>query len=136
MGDPDRSQSPNASGSAQPHRRSPATGPAPALEKSLSERHFWEAVRRRGLGFACKRQVPVGPYVLDFYFREASLCVETDVEQHRARRPLDEARDDFLAERGIATIRIPTLDLFDPTGLPFARWLDTVRAECARRAQR
>ena len=103
---------------------------------SVSERHFWLAVRRRGIGFQCKRQVPVGPYMLDFYFPEASLCVETDGEQHLQRRALDAERDAYLRERGIETVRIPTLDLFDPTGVPFARWLTVVREACLERSGR
>jgi very-short-patch-repair endonuclease len=105
-------------------------------EMSVSERHFWQAVRKRGIGFLCKRQVPVGPYVLDFYFPEASLCVETDGEQHQATVRADARRDEFLRAMGIETIRIPTLDLFEPDGLAFARWLKVVRAECERRAGR
>lgn len=102
---------------------------------SLSERHFWEAVRKRGLGLMCKRQVPVGPYHLDFYFPEAKLCVETDGEQHSNRTQADLRRDKFLLSRGIATLRIPTVDLFDPTGLPFARWLQVVRETCEARIE-
>ena len=103
---------------------------------SVSEKHFWEAVRKGGIGFKCKRQVPVGPYFLDFYFPEASLCVETDGEQHKSRLELDRKRDEFLISCGIKTIRIPTLDLFDPTGVPFAKWLDEVRAACLERSGR
>ncbi|MCC6403446.1 MAG: DUF559 domain-containing protein [Fimbriimonadaceae bacterium] len=102
-------------------------------EMSVSEKRFWEAVRKRGIGFMCKRQVPVGPYILDFYFPEASLCVETDGEQHGQRAERDASRDAFLLERGVMTIRIPTLDLFDPTGAPFARWLRVVRMACEER---
>lgn len=103
---------------------------------SVSERHFWEAVRKRRIGFLCKRQVPVGPYVLDFYFPEAGLCVETDGEQHADRASQDKLRDEFLRARGIETIRVPTLDLFDPTGVPFARWLNVVRDTCLARSGR
>lgn len=103
---------------------------------SVSEKHFWEAVRKRGIGFMCKRQVPVGPYILDFYFPEASLCVETDGEQHLARAASDQRRDQFLRERGIETVRIPTLDLFDPTGVPFTQWIKVVRATCLERSGR
>lgn len=103
---------------------------------SVSEKHFWEAVRKRRIGFVCKRQVPVGPYFLDFYFPEASLCVETDGEQHLDREVRDARRDEYLRTVGIKTIRIPTLDLFDCSGVPFSRWLKVVRDECLDRSRR
>lgn len=103
---------------------------------SVSEKQFWEAVRKRRIGFTCKRQVPVGPYTLDFYFPEARLCVETDGEQHANTVGRDKARDEFLAGRGIITIRIPTLDLFDQTGVPFADWLRMVQDACEARVNK
>lgn len=103
---------------------------------SVSEKHFWAAVRKKAIGFTCKRQVPVGPYFLDFYFPEAKLCVETDGEQHASRLEADQRRDEFLATCGVATIRIPTLDLFDSTGVAFAKWLHVVREACLERSGR
>src|SRR5215216_4051714 len=75
---------------------------------SVSEKKLWEKLRRKQLGFAFKRQVPVGPYTLDFYCPEASLCVEVDGEQHLFRKALDARRDTYLSLKRIATIRIPS----------------------------
>jgi len=103
---------------------------------SVSERHFWEAVRKKRLGFVCKRQVPVGPYFLDFYFPEATLCVETDGEQHDRRAAADAQRDQYLLDHGIATIRIPTLDLFDHDNSVFEGWTRLVWEACTERSGR
>jgi very-short-patch-repair endonuclease len=80
---------------------------------STSERVLWELSRKDRLGFRFRRQVRVGPYCLDFYCPAASLCVEVDGEQHELRRDRDRERDAFLLERGIETLRIPSLWLFD-----------------------
>ncbi len=83
-------------------------------EPSVAERWFWNEVRLRRLGgFMFKRQVPIGPYVLDFYCPEASLAVEVDGEQHEQTR--DQVRDRCLLDQGIETFRIPSLQVFDPT---------------------
>lgn len=66
-------------------------------------------LRGRLLNRQSRRQHPVGPYVLDFYCARARLAVEVDGYAHStADRPQrDERRDAWLAERGIATLRLP-----------------------------
>lgn len=105
-------------------------------EMSASERVLWERLRKNRLGFSFKRQVAVGAYVLDFYSPEASLCIEVDGEQHVERRLADAKRDAFLEKKGIGTLRIPSLDLFDPVGRAISHWLDRIQSECELRAQR
>lgn len=105
-------------------------------EMSVSEIWFWEIVRKKRLGFGFRRQVPVGPYILDFYCAEAKLCVEVDGEQHALSRDRDEARDRFLLDRGIETLRIPSLDLFDEVGVLKDEWRLVVLAKCEERSGR
>jgi very-short-patch-repair endonuclease len=107
-------------------------GRALRSERSVSEKVLWQALRKRQLGFLFKTQVPVGPYHLDFYCPEASLCVEVDGEQHDQSR--DARRDAYLKEQGVETIRIPSLDLFDAHGLLAARWLKLIEGRCRERA--
>ena len=76
----------------------------------------------------------VGPYHLDFYCPEASLCVEVDGEQHSERSLRDSKRDSYMLENGIETIRIPSLDLFDEHSLLAARWLRLIEERCRERA--
>lgn len=105
-------------------------------EMTASEHVLWERIRKEGLGFAFKRQVPVGPYVLDFYCPEASLCVEVDGEQHAERQPADQRRDRYLADKRIQTLRIPSLDLFVLDTPIFARRLDQIQKLCEERTGR
>lgn len=105
-------------------------------EMGASERVLWERIRKEALGFRFKRQVPVGDYVLDFYCPEAALCVEVDGELHAERKHADAKRDTYLDAKRILTIRIPSMDLFDPRGLELTRWLERIQAECVTRSGR
>ncbi len=55
----------------------------------------------------------MGPYILDFYCAAAKLAVEIDGESHGMgdRPERDERRDAWLAERGVTTLRVPTVDV-------------------------
>jgi very-short-patch-repair endonuclease len=59
------------------------------------------------LGVRFRRQYAVGPYVLDFYCASARLAVELDGAVHAddAAVARDQARDAWLAERGIRVLR-------------------------------
>jgi very-short-patch-repair endonuclease len=105
-------------------------------DASASEKVMWECLRKKRLGFRFNRQVPVGPYVLDFYCAEASLVIEIDGEQHAGRRDADERRDEWLRSRSVETLRIPSLDLFEETGIVATRWLHLIAEICERRSGR
>jgi very-short-patch-repair endonuclease len=64
-------------------------------------------------GLKFRRQHPTGPYDLDFYCSDARLAVEVDGEVHaRGDRPVrDAARDLWLLEAGIETMRIPAAEV-------------------------
>jgi very-short-patch-repair endonuclease len=100
---------------------------------SISEKWFWNAVRKDQLGYRVRRQVPIGPYILDFYIPSVKVCIEVDGEQHELRRVQDSDRDVFLAEFGILTLRIPSLDLFYQHKDRLDHWLQVVRSICDSR---
>ncbi|MBN3538294.1 DUF559 domain-containing protein [Sphingomonas pseudosanguinis] len=82
-------------------------------EMTLPEVILWGVLRERTEGLRFRRQHPAGAYVLDFYCPAARLAVEVDGEVHgRADRPeRDARRDAFLAEHGVAVVRIPARDV-------------------------
>ena len=56
-------------------------------EMSRTERRLWQRLKGRQLnGFKFRRQVPLGPYVVDFACLEARLVVEVDGEHHAEQR--------------------------------------------------
>jgi very-short-patch-repair endonuclease len=76
---------------------------------TLPEGLLWRAIKAgKADGLKFRKQHPIGPYVLDFFCHEASLCVEVDGASHGfGNRPeLDVRRDDWLAAKGIRTLRI------------------------------
>ena len=84
---------------------------ASRLRRSLTlpEGLLWKALKaRRQDGLHFRRQHPLGPYVLDFYCSQARLCVEVDGGTHgMANRPeRDIARDEWLLEQGVETLRL------------------------------
>src|SRR5215831_6209474 len=78
---------------------------------TLPERLLWREVRSRGLGPRFRRQVPIGPYIVDFFCWEARLVVEVDGEVHGDRMTEDRVRDVWLAARGYSVERVPALDV-------------------------
>src|SRR5206468_12936141 len=72
-----------------------------------AERKLWSLLRRKQLqGFRFRRQVPLGPYVVDFTCMSARLIMELDGGPHAARTEHDERRTAWLA-----SIRFPVLRL-------------------------
>jgi len=80
---------------------------------SLPEVLLWQVLRQRTDQMKFRRQHPIGVYVLDFYCPSARICVEIDGFSHETGdRPMrDEKRQDWLAQQGIETIRIPAVDV-------------------------
>ncbi len=83
-------------------------------EMSLPEVLLWQQLRGRD-GEKWRKQHPAGPYVLDFYCDAVRLCVEVDGEAHaRGAAPEDDARRDaWIAGQGVATLRVPAVDVLD-----------------------
>ncbi|GBC95530.1 hypothetical protein HRbin16_01320 [bacterium HR16] len=83
-------------------------------EMTPPERMLWNALRKDGVGFTFRRQHPIGPYIADFYCREAALVVEVDGamahgSQEAAER--DQARDDVMHALGLKVLRIPAVEV-------------------------
>ncbi|MDR3499005.1 MAG: endonuclease domain-containing protein [Parvibaculum sp.] len=71
-----------------------------------AERRLWSRLRNRGLsGFKFKRQIPIGPYIVDFLCEEAMLVVELDGGQHDERADRDALRTRYLEAQGYRVIR-------------------------------
>lgn len=71
-----------------------------------AEAWLWGWLKNRGLGVKFRRQVPVGPYIVDFLSLEVKLIVEVDGSQHGEERAQerDRERDQFLREEGYEVI--------------------------------
>ena len=85
-----------------------ASSIARSLRQNLTdaEQRLWSQVRRRQLeGFRFRRQVPLGPYVVDFACLAARLVIEVDGGQHGLRAEKDAARTSWLEANGFHVLR-------------------------------
>ena len=84
---------------------------ARALRKTMTEPEImlWSKLKGRGRGQPIfRRQFAYESMIFDFYCPAAKLVVEIDGSTHweEEKRAKDEARDRWLAGRGIAVMRI------------------------------
>jgi very-short-patch-repair endonuclease len=75
-----------------------------------AERKLWRALRARNIGPKFRRQVPLGPFIVDFVCFDAKIIVEVDGSQH-ADNPRDAARDRYFTERGYRVLRFWNSDV-------------------------
>lgn len=90
----------------EPHLRTFAKQQRARMTKA--EELFWEQVRgKRFQELKFKRQVPIGPYVVDFLRPSARLIVELDGQPHEnaERRERDKERDTWLKAQGFTIVR-------------------------------
>jgi very-short-patch-repair endonuclease len=98
---------------AQPHCQSALSIQRLAVHASQmracptrSEWRLWQALRGRRLGAQFRRQVPVGPCIVDFLAPKARLVVEVDGGYHRQRQRADARRDQALHRAGYRVLRL------------------------------
>jgi len=79
-----------------------------------AERKLWSLLRGNRLGVKFRRQVPYGPYILDFYCVKARLVIELDGSQHYTPegRRRDARRDAYLRSDGLEVLRFLNEEVF------------------------
>ena len=71
-----------------------------------AERALWHRIRHRQVeGHRFRRQVPIGPYIVDFACLNAGLVIEVDGGQHNDALEEDRVRDAWLNARGYCVLR-------------------------------
>ena len=92
----------------------PNTGRARALRRSQTgaELELWRHLRNRQLaGYKFKRQVPRGPYIVDFLCDDAKLVVELDGGQHALQVAYDAHRTAVLEADGYRVLRFWNIEV-------------------------
>src|SRR5579859_6270896 len=77
-------------------------------EATATENILWERLRRNQLGIKFRRQVPIGPFVVDFMCPEARLIVEVDGPIHEAQKEADQDRQALIETIGLHFVRFTT----------------------------
>jgi very-short-patch-repair endonuclease len=77
---------------------------------SATERLLWDRLRQRRLdGLKFRRQMPMGPYVLDFVCLRHRLILEADGPFHDPIR--DAERDAWLTAKGFRVLRFSNREI-------------------------
>jgi very-short-patch-repair endonuclease len=92
-----------------------------------AEQKLWRALRSRGVGPKFRRQVPLGPYVVDFVCFDSKLIVEVDGGQH-ADSVGDAKRDRYFSVQGYRVVRFWNNDVLKNTEGVLTRIVELVEA--------
>lgn len=89
---------------------------AQSLRRRLTdaEQIIWRELRANRLsGASFRRQVPIGPYIVDFVSLARRLIVEIDGGQHYedGQEARDAKRDSFFQSKGYRVLRLSNLDV-------------------------
>ncbi len=97
-------------------------------EPTEAERRLWRGLREHVVVSAShfRRQVPLGPYVVDFCCLGSRLILEVDGEQHASQAGLqrDAVRDAYLQAEGFRILRFSNRDVMMSMNVV----LDTIHA--------
>lgn len=78
-----------------------------------AEKKLWSRIRSNQQGIHFRRQVPFGPYIVDFLAIKAKLVLEVDGSQHHTPegRKSDAKRDAYLREKGLRVLRYSDIEI-------------------------
>ena len=95
---------------SMPRLLRPRTFTARALRRrsTPAERMLWQMLRGRQVMHAkFRRQHPIGPFIVDFFCKQARLVVEADGAPHFPKPLRDRRRDAWFAAAGFVVLRLP-----------------------------
>jgi very-short-patch-repair endonuclease len=72
-------------------------------ELTVSEARVWGAMKNNALGARFRRQVPIGPWIVDFCSLDPKLAIEIDDKSHEFRD--ESARTEHLESVGFLVLR-------------------------------
>ena len=99
--------------------------------QTASEQKLWSVLRNRQLGgFKFRRQHPIERFIVDFFCHECALVVEVDGDSHVTQIEYDEARTEWLNDRGYHVMRFTNQEV--QRQLPAV--LEAIWQECVKRA--
>ena len=97
-------------------------------EQTSAEERLWAHIHNRRLGgFKFRRQVPIGPFIVDFCCLERRLVLELDGGHHAHQQDADENRTAYLATQGFRVLRFTNKDVLEDTALVCRRISDVLK---------
>lgn len=96
-----------------------------------AEQRLWAAIRDRRLeGYKFRRQHPIDRFIVDFFCHDCSLVLEVDGDSHATQAEYDQARTEWLNDRGYTVIRFTNQDIYKR----FPAVLEAILEQCQRRS--
>jgi very-short-patch-repair endonuclease len=93
-----------------------------------AELRLWLRLRCEQLDrFRFRRQIPIGPYVVDFVCFKAQLMVEVDGGQHATNEAQDTRRTEWLASQGFRVLRFWNTDVLGETDAVVGQIANAIR---------
>lgn len=67
---------------------------------------LWQELRRHIIGYKFRRQVSIGPYIVDFYCHQVKLVLELDgpIHEDEWQKEHDKVREEWLSRQGYTII--------------------------------
>jgi very-short-patch-repair endonuclease len=97
-----------------------------------SEEWLWRRLSGSKTGFAFRRQLVIGNFIVDFACTKARLVVEVDGSSHAERARHDARKDRALGELGWSVLRVADHEVIEQLDLVVLRVADAARqAEAA-----
>ena len=98
-------------------------------ELTISEARLWDGISRKRAGARFRRQVPIGPWIVDFASLHPKLVIEVDDESHNWR---DESeRTAFIESREFTILRFDNVEIagdIDDAISTVRAWVEALRA--------
>ncbi len=73
--------------------------------QTKAEQVLWQELRNQRMKNKFRRQVSVGPYIVDFYCHALRLAIELDGPIHGEQQEYDKSRQTFIEKQGIRVVR-------------------------------
>jgi very-short-patch-repair endonuclease len=78
-------------------------------DQTISETNLWQSIRRAQLGVRFRRQVPIGPWIVDFVCLNPKIVIEVDDASHYWRE--EHARTEYLESQGFTILRLDNKEI-------------------------
>jgi very-short-patch-repair endonuclease len=84
------------------------------VDSTPAEKHLWEQLRNRQLvNQKFRRQVPIGPYIVDFICLERKMIIEIDGWTHSTEAEVsnDKRRTSYFESQGYKVLRFQNIEI-------------------------
>ncbi len=103
------------------------------FQPTRSEEWLWRRLSGSQTGFGFRRQLVIGPYIVDFACTKVRLVVEVDGEYHVERGHHDARRDRVLGELGWSVLRLADHEVIQDLDAVVERVAEAARVALAAR---